>query len=166
MQVQCFAQTKITVGEMKGKYEIFTIFKLDNSLYSSIPRIGIYSKSNKYSNGIPYSKAEKDPHFLPMNPKKDIHVDDDAIKSIVYAVLNKKLAALKVNKENMNIIIVFELNGKLSDIGFTLNANTLITLEEIESIDLQLREKIKATFTGKEYLQYTAINYYPHTIVF
>src|ERR1700744_1829572 len=92
VQSACYAQTRLVPGELKGKSEAFNIYKLDNISSSSIVRIGIDSKNNKYNNGIPYSKGQKDPHFLPMNPKKDIHVDDDALKQIVYSVLNKKLA--------------------------------------------------------------------------
>jgi len=39
-------------------------------------------------------------------------------------------------------------------------------LEDIEQIDIRLRSAITATFTGKEYLQYTAISYTPRVIVF
>ena len=165
IQSACYAQTRLVPGELKGKSETFNIDNVSIQV-NGIKRIGIDSKSNKYNNGIPYSKAEKDPRFLPMNFERDIHVDNDAIKEIVYTVLSKKLAALKANKEDMNIIFKFEPSGKLTDLGYTLKANTLITLEEIESIDLQLREKIKATFTGKQYLQYIAIMYNPRAIEF
>ena len=165
--LQCSAQTKLTPGEIKGKHDTFIIKQIDQSLMmDTIKRIVVYSKSNLYNNGIPYSKVEKDRSFLPMNPKRDMHVNNDAIKQIVYNVLNNKLDALKHNKEIMNIILKFHPDGQITDIGLGLHENTLITLQEIEDIDRQLRVNIKATFTGKQYLQYIAINYDVPGIIF
>jgi len=161
----CSAQARLTPGELKGKLGTFIIKKLDEP-FDTTKHIVVYSKSNKYNNGVPYSKAEKDPQFLPMNPKKDTHVNNEAINQIVYSVLNKKLDALKRNKEQMNLIFDFEPDGKLTDISFGLNENTLITLQDIEEIDRQLRASIKATFTGKQYLRYIAISYYVPSITF
>jgi hypothetical protein len=165
IHVYGIAQTKLTPGELKGKYETFIVQDLDEP-YNTEKSILVYSKSNKYNNGIPYSAAEKDPRFLPMHPKREMHINIDSIKQIVYTVLNKKLSELKINKESMNILLKFEPNGNLTDIGFSLHQNTLITLEDIEAIDRQLRVTIKATFTGTQYSKYIAINYNPPVIVF
>jgi hypothetical protein len=165
--MQCSAQTRLTTGKIKGKHATFIVYQLQSSLMmDTIKRIGVDSKNNKYNNGIPYSKAEKDRRFLPMNPKKDIHINNDAIKQIILGVLGNKLDAMKRNKEEMSLILKFEPDGKLTDIGFTLHENTLISIQNIEEIDHQLRASIKATFTGKQYLQYIAINYYPPLIIF
>jgi len=165
--IQCSAQTRLTPGEIKGRYETFVVFKIKQ--FDSVKRVGVYSKSNKYNNGIPYSEAERNQYhapFIPMNPKKDVHVNNDAVKQIVYSILAKKLDALKQNKEEIDLIFAFEPNGKLVDISFTLHENTVITLPDVENIDRQLRASIKAAFTGKQYLQYVAINYYMPSITF
>jgi|SRR6185312_16212931 len=161
--ITCFAQTKLAPGEIKGAHSTFIISNIGP--FGGVRDIAVYSKSNKYNNGIPRSEKEKARHFLPMH-NTDIHVNNDAIKQIVYDVLNQKLAALKQNKEQINLITNFEPNGKLTGISFGLHENTLITLEDIEKIDRQLRQNIRATFTGKEYLQYVAITYNVPLIVF
>lgn len=166
--IQCTAQTRLTPGEIKGKHDTFIIDKIQQFAFDKMAHIGVYSKSNKYNNGIPRSKAEIEQgrRFLPMDLKRDIHVNNDAIKQIVYDVLSKKLDALKKNKEDINLIFHFEPNGNLTDISFILPENTLISLQDIEEIDRRMRANIKATFSGKQYLQYIAINYNPPTIVF
>ena|ERR1700744_6436969 len=83
IQSACYAQTRLVPGELKGKSETFNIDNVSIQV-NGIKRIGIDSKSNKYKNGIPRSTAEKDPRFLPMDFVRDIHVDNDAIKQIVY----------------------------------------------------------------------------------
>lgn len=160
----CNAQQKIIPGEIKGSTDTFIVSKVQQ--FDSAKHIGIYSKSNKYNKGIPYSRAEKSGAFLPMNPKTDIHVDNNAIKQIIFDVLNKKLEALHDNKEHINLILKFEPTGKMTDIIFDIKDGSLINIQEIEKIDHQLRAKVKATFTGKQYLQYVAINYYPPNISF
>ena len=158
-----YTQTRLTPGEIKGKHYTFIINKLRQ--IDTIKYIDVYSKSNKYNSGIPRSEKEKAPHFLHMHDR-DIHVNNDNVKQIVLNVLNKKLPALKQNKEQMTIIITLEPDGKLTDVSFTLRENTLVTLEDIEAIDRQLKANIKATFTGNQYKQYIAMDYYPPVIVF
>jgi hypothetical protein len=166
--IQCSAQTRLIPGEMKGKDETFIIDKIQQFASDKIAQIGVYSKGNKYNSGIPYSKAqiELGRRFLPINPKRDVHVNNAAVKQIVYGVLSKQLDALKQNREDIDFLFVFEPNGTLVDISYILPENTLISLQDIEEIDLLLRANIKATFTGKQYLQYIAINYHPPIIVF
>jgi len=163
--IQSFAQTELIPGEIKGKHDTFIVSRL-NTPWDTVKYIGIDNKRNKYNKGIPYSEAQKDRRFLPMNPKKDIHVNNDAVKQIVYSVLSSKQHILKQNKEKMNLTFIFEPNGKLTDIGFTLHENTAINIQDIEEIDKQLRASIKVTFTGSKYLKYIAINYYMPPIVF
>jgi hypothetical protein len=165
--IPCSAQTRLVAGEMKAKHDTFIVKEIDSKLLmDSIKRIVVYSKSNLYNKGIPYSEAEKNRRFLPMNPKKDTHVDNGAVKQIVYNVLNNKLSALKKNAETMDLILVFHPDGKLTDVAFGLRENTLVTLQDIEEIDRRLRTEIKASFTGKQYAYYIAINYYIPTIIF
>ncbi len=153
IKLQSSAQTRLMPGEMKGKHDTFIIHKLKP--FDSVNYIVVYSKGNKYNNGIPSPKV---PHFIPMS-YLDTHVDNKTIKQIVYTVLNKKLAALKQNKETMTTNFDFYPNGQICDASFGLHENTLITLQDIEEIDQELRATLKATFTGKQYLQYEVIYY-------
>jgi hypothetical protein len=156
--IQSSAQTRLTPGEIKGKHDTFIVYELDSSLMmDTIKRIGVNSKSNKYSKGIPYPKIK---HPLPINQNTDIHVDKNAVRQIINEVLNVKLGALKRNKENIDVAFDFYPNGAIADVGYTLRKNTVITLQDIEEVDQRLRSTIKATFTGRAYLQYEAI-YYP-----
>jgi hypothetical protein len=155
---KCSAQTRLIPGEIKGKHDTFIIQKYPKP-FDTINNIVISSKKNKYNNGIPYTAAEKSGKFVPMHLKTDIQVDNGAIKQIVFAVLGEKLNSLKNNKEVMSYILYFKHDGQISDISFGLHKNTLITLQEIEEIDRRLRTTVKATFTGKAYLQYEVVNY-------
>lgn len=89
----------------------------------------------------------------------DIHIDFDQIKQIAYNVLKPKWKDLKNNSEKMNILLVLKQDGSMWDVSFGLNENTLVTAEEIEQIDSKIRSGVRATFTGKRYLQYEAISY-------
>jgi len=156
---KCSAQTRLMPGILKGKHDTFVVEKL--KLADSL--IVVYSKGNKYVNGLPRPKV---PHFLPMG-RFDVHVDNNAIKQLIYSALKTKLADLKKNKESIITNFDFYPNGQISDISFGLHENTLVTLQDIEDIDQKLRVTVKATFTGKAYLQYEAIYYSQSpTIVF
>lgn len=161
-----YAQTKLLPGKLKGKYHSYIVSKIPKNIGDTGKFIGIENKVNKYPTGIPYSVEEKKRTFLPMDPKKDIHVDNNIIKQVVLSVLNYKLEALKKNKETLSIIFVFEPSGKLTDIGFFPKEKTIISLEDIENIDTKLRQTVKVTFTGTQYKYYIGINCYPPDIVF
>ena len=154
--IQSSAQTRLIPGELKGKQDTFIIQKLDEP-WDTIKYIIVSSKSNKYSQGIPRPKVR---HLLPVNQNMDIHVDKNAVKQIIDEVLSQKLAALHKGKEKIDVAFDFHPNGELTDISYGLRENTLITLQDIEEIDQRLRSAIRATFTGRAYLQYEAI-YYP-----
>jgi hypothetical protein len=87
----CSAQTRLTPGELKGKHDSFIVEKYPKP-FDTIKNIGVSSKKNKYNKGIPYSAAEKARNFVPMS-HLDIHVDNAAVKQIVYDVLSNKLTA-------------------------------------------------------------------------
>jgi len=160
--ITCAAQTRLTPGEIKGKHETFTIHLFKSMTTDTQKLLVVYSKSNKYNKGIPRAK---NPNAIPYNPKTDVHVNNDSIRSIIYRVLNN-IDELKKNKEEMGLIFAFELNGDLTQITFSLHGNTLITLQQIEEIDKQLRANVKASFTGKWYSQFPVIDYHPPKIIF
>jgi hypothetical protein len=160
---QCEAQTPLVPGEIKGKYETFIINELKPLASDSLKFIDVSSRSNKYDNGMPQPHVR---NLLPVS-KQDIHVDNDAIKQIVYTVLTGKLAALKKNGEILYLNIKFLQNGNITDLSYTLHENTIITLQDIETIDRQLRMNVKAKFTGVQYHQYEVIYYQqPPSFVF
>jgi hypothetical protein len=163
---QCSAQTKLTPGEIKGKHDTFVIHLLKPVGMDTNKLLVIYSKSNKYNNGVPYPKREKNKPFIPIDVKRDIHINDVAVKQIIYQALTNKLAALNQNKEIIRVIFDFKPEGNITDIIFSLHGNTMIDLQDIEKIDQQLRANIRATFTRKEYLQYEVINYVEPQIIF
>ena len=148
----CSAQTRLSPGRINAKHGTFIINKHDKRSFETHTKIVIYSESNKYNNGLPRPRTH---NAIPINPK-DIHENIDDVKPIVYGILNKKLDALKQAHEEMYILINFKTTGEVADIVFSLNENTVVTLEEIEEIDLKLRANIKVTFTGKVYLQHEA----------
>ena len=114
----------------------------------------VSAASNKYDKGIPYPKK---PIPFPINPR-DIHVNKQDVKPIIYNVLYNDPSNLRRNKEIIDIDFIFKPNGEVTDIVFGLRENTLITIQEIEDIDQQLRANIKATFTGTRQLQYEAFD--------
>lgn len=138
--LRCPAQSKLVPGEIKAAKDTFVVFKIPQ--FDSTRHIGIYSKSNKFKNGVPYSSEEKSKTFLPMNPKKEMHVDFNAIKQIIYSVLNKKMDALEKNKEQISLTCEFEPSGKMVDATFNLKKNTLINISEIEKIDHMLKASV------------------------
>lgn len=151
---QCVAQNKLRAGEIKGNREVFVVKPATPLLNQPETSIIVSSKRNKYDKGIPFPK---DPKALPMNKKTDMKVDTGAIRVIVFNILSKKLPLLKQNHEKLAIDLIFEPSGQLTDVGFVLNKNTAITAEELERIDLKLREDIKAKFSGKYYLNEVAM---------
>lgn len=154
-----YAQTKLTPGDLKGKNYAFHIDTIQKFYGDTVGHFGVYNKINKYLNGIPRSEEEKKPTFLPMNQQKDVHVDLNMIKQTIFTVLNNKLSSLKNNKETLDYSLVFDPNGTLLNIDYILKNNTLISLEDIETIDTRLRQSIKVSFTGTQFKYYTAISY-------
>lgn len=149
------AQSKLTPWHIKGLNQTFDVKKFKMLPTDTQSFISVYSSNNKYINGIPYSG---NPHLLPIG-KNDIHVDTSAIKRIIAGALVTKTKDLKNNREKMDIILYFNKDGKIIDAYFFLKANTIINAGEMEEIDKRFKENIRATFTGKAYLQYDVINY-------
>jgi hypothetical protein len=74
--ITCAVQTRLTPGEIKGKHETFIIYWLPPLAGNIQGLLSVYSKSNKYNNGMAYPK---DPNFVPMSIL-DKHVNNEAIK--------------------------------------------------------------------------------------
>jgi hypothetical protein len=152
LYIQCSAQKPIALGEVKGKQTTFVVNELKP--FNSEKNIIIYSKNNKYNNGVPYPKNPS----LPPLPLRYVTVNKADVKPIVYDILKQKIDLLQRNKETIAVHVLFKTTGEVADISFTLHENTLITIQEIEEIDKQLRSKIKASFTGKQYFEYEVIS--------
>jgi hypothetical protein len=115
------------------------------------------------SKGIPYPK---NPRAFPIL-RSDIHADTAKARQLVLTILQKKLGALKHNKEIMDIDVVFEQDGTLRDLSYIrVNKNTLITPNEIEQIEQKLKAEIRVRYTGKDNLDHVAISYEFPRIVF
>jgi hypothetical protein len=159
---KCSAQIRLVPGESKVGKEIFIIHAIPSMAMDTQKYIVVSSKSNLYNNGIPFSK---DLRHIPMNPR-NIHINSTQVDNLIYQAFGTKLNALKDRKETLGIIFIFKPDGSIVDVSFSLHYNTIITLEDIEAIDKALRANIKATFTGREYLQQEAISGDIKTIVF
>lgn len=152
--INCKAQKRLEAGKVTVKNHTFSVTAYQSVVKGSPRAIVISNIENKYRNGIPSPK----PGLIPMG-LHDIHIDFDQIKQIAYNVLKPKWKDLKNNSEKMNILLVLKQDGSMWDVSFGLNENTLVTAEEIEQIDSKIRSGVRATFTGKRYLQYEAISY-------
>ncbi len=150
---RCVAQTKIQEGEIKAKHASYSVKKSTMDFGKGHPYF-IFSSKNKYEHGIPRPKSGAFPIL-----KSDFHVNEVQIKEIVYNELTNKLKELHNHNESLSIYFVFETNGELTDTYYTLQENTLITSQEIDAIDNRLRAEIRATFTGRDYQNYKAVNY-------
>ncbi len=150
---QCAAQTKIQDGEIKAKHATYSVKKSTTDFGKGKP-FHIFSLKNKYEHGIPRPRAGALPIL-----KSDFHVNEDQIKTIVYDVLGNKIKELHNHNETFSVWFVFETTGELTDINYSLQENTIITTQEIDAIDVRLRAEVKATFTGRDYQNYKAVNY-------
>jgi len=101
----------------------------------------------------------KNPNAFPVL-KSDIHIDTNLIKQTFLGILSKKTAtAIMANKEKIGFIFGFAPTGEILRIHYLLQANPPITANDIVKIDEALKAKVKATFTGKDYLDYYFISY-------
>lgn len=147
----CYAQTQLPEGKVKGKHDTFKIHH-DEHAYNNQKFVYIFSEKNKYPNGIPAGKNEID------LSRKDVHIDQNLIETIIRDVLRDKINALHRRHETIGGILKFEISGNLTDISFSVHEGSIITPAEIEAIDNRLRAEVRATFTGKAYLTHIVIS--------
>jgi len=145
----CSAQTKLQKGHFtfKGK------------------TVGISDKYGRFSARVVGDHDDK-AYPPPKNPnafpvlKSDIHIDFDLVKEIILKIIEKKTAtALITNREKIGFGFGFAPTGEILGIHYLLQANTSITAHDIVIIDEALKAKVKASFTGKDYLDYYIISY-------
>ncbi len=145
------AQDKFVEGKMTIDGTSFEI---------SFPRtenMVVSSSLPKYKNGYSLPKSPTPP--LPIRDG-DMKVDTLTDRKIIYKALEGKLEKLKMNDEQLTIRYVFGQDGNVLDISsYSLSKNTLISPKELAQIDKCLRENVKATFNGREYLEFPAIRY-------
>ncbi|MFD2556314.1 hypothetical protein [Sphingobacterium tabacisoli] len=74
----------------------------------------------------------------------------------------RKIEALNNTKERLMLTFYFAPDGKILDLTFGVKTGTLLTLDEIASIDRDLRDQYRATFSsinnGHKHLYWIAIN--------
>ncbi|RZK41250.1 MAG: hypothetical protein EOO90_11780 [Pedobacter sp.] len=149
----CFAQHTLKEGEYQYDGKTFKVKKtiyLDRTLIT-IRALGQFE--DKPTPGL------KDPNGLPMG-KKQVHFDIEAVKGIVNNTLRGKFGELQRNKDGMTLSFHFwQRDGSIESISYRLNGSSLITVKEIAAIDKQIKENIRATFSGKEHQNYTLIQY-------
>jgi len=118
-------------------------------------RIAVISNLPQYKNGYSLPNGQTQP--LMVRPS-DIKVDTVVDRKIFYEVLKNKLKKLRINDETITVYYVFGQDGDVVDISFyILPRNTVITLRELALIDKRLREEVKASFKGPDYLNWPVI---------
>jgi hypothetical protein len=155
----CSAQNQLSEGKVKGRRDSFKVHHVKYN-FTKQADVLIYSDKNKYNNGIPYGKNEMELGV------KDVHIDQALIKKIMIDVLHDKLNLLHKHQEKISGILKFDLSGNVTDVGFSICENSIITIAELETIDNRLRAELKATYTGKAYLTHVAISGGFENIVF
>ena len=147
----CYAQNKYPQGISKIKGEQFRISNsgLENDL------IVVCNLKNKYALGGPNPENPNAPEYK----REDIHFDVPAAKAIIHMVLQGKKEKLQQNEDFVHVDLIFKRSGKLSDVAYAVKKNTLITLADIAEIDAQLRNTLRATFTGNAYKEHRIFNY-------
>lgn len=156
----CTAQ-KLTPGLLKINNKRFKVSqsRLKNPVNE---KIILTNMDYKYAEVSP---KVKNLSAFPMQ-KKDIHFDIAKVKELIYHIVSNKLSILKSKKETLALQFIFDQNGNLKDIGYILFRKTALDLKDINEIDANLKQKIKASYSGTDYLQYEEINYSYPTIVF
>jgi len=114
----------------------------------------VTSQLPQYRNGYGLPKTTTTLAVRPGDMKVDTVVD----REIFYEVLKDKLKNLRTNGEKITIFYVFGQDGDIVDIeGYFLPRNTVITPRELALIDKRLREEVKASFKGPDYLNWPMI---------
>ncbi|WP_293786035.1 hypothetical protein [uncultured Pedobacter sp.] len=159
----CYAQQIIRAGIYEFNGKRFKVKDLDFKSYNGKNIIIIGNPDYKYQNTPP--PLPKVEHPFPMQ-KKDIQINNDKIRKIIFDVLKENLEKLKKNDENISLSFDLSQNGQILSIGYSLNQKTFISIEDIAEIDKRIKDEIKVNFTGTDYLQYDVISYSMPTILF
>lgn len=149
----CFAQTALKEGQ--HTYDGKT-FDVKRHTYLERTSISVSAIGRFYDKRPP---LPKDPNGLPVK-KKDVHFDIEKVKGIVNNVLASKRDELNRNNDRIDLSFAFlKQDGSIEYISYFLNGNTLIKLEDIAKIDMEIKRNVKATYTGNEHANFYLINY-------
>ncbi|MCZ4224541.1 hypothetical protein [Pedobacter rhodius] len=159
----CYAQKAIQADLYKINGKRFKVTDYGAAANSDKIRIGINNPDYKYENVPPPLPKVEFPY--PMQ-KKDIHLDNDKVKKIIFEVLKSKLKYLKINSEILSLSFSLSENGTVLNINYFLNQKTYISVKDIAEIDERIKSEIRVNFTGVDYLQYYVINYSMPAIFF
>jgi len=152
----CSAQKAIKADIFKVNGKRFKVTDYGSAPNSNKVQIGIRGLDYKYENTRPPLPKVEFPY--PMQ-KKDIHLDNDKVKKIIFDVLKPKLKHLKVNSEILSLSFSISENGTVLNISYFLNQKTYISVRDIAEIDKRIKDEIRVNFTGTDYLQYYVISY-------
>ena len=147
----CIAQSKLTSGRFNINGVFFIVKQSeygDKSTYS-------IRADWKYGNVYPGPKIANP---LPIG-KENIHFDIEKLNNIFYDKVAYKRDKLTKAKVTIGLSIDFEEDGSVALARYHISSGTAISLQEIAAIDKQIKETIKATFTGPSYVDYYVIPY-------
>jgi len=148
------AQTKLQKGRFTINEKTINIDKIDMANGKALFCARILGEYENKHYPLP-----KNPNAFPVLIS-DIHIDTNLIKQTFLAALNNKLArAITADNNRVGLDITFAQNGKIQIITFYFEEGIKITTNDIVAIDNALKAKVKATFTGKDYLDYYFISY-------
>lgn len=83
---------------------------------------------------------------LPSYYVKPVPTNEAVWHQLVFSVLgSQRIAALKQNKDRLDITFYFKPNGEIYYMTFMLKNNSIFTLQEIVNIERELLQKYKAT---------------------
>ncbi|WP_129714754.1 hypothetical protein [Pedobacter sp. SYP-B3415] len=110
---------------------------------------------DKYDKGFPKSKVDA---FRVR--KEDIHFSEEQVREIVAKTFRSKIKNVGHSMVIIAVNIKFEQDGRVASIIYSVSDKfAVVTIEDLATIDKELREDLKATFSGKDYLDHQIISY-------
>ena len=147
----CMAQSKLTSGRFNINGVFFIVKQSENGDKSTYSIRADW----KYGNVYPGAKIANP---LPIG-KENIHFDIEKLNNIFYDKVAYKRDKLTKAKVTIGLSIDFEEDGLVALARYHISSGTAISLQEIATIDKQIKTTIKATFTGPSYVDYNVIPY-------
>jgi hypothetical protein len=155
MTMACFsvqAQTQIKGDSVKGDSSTFDIIQPDPA--SRYGKLTVYNHINQKSGTLTGKE------FKPTREEIDAKmVDPDGINKSFQAVFTKARIQALLPEKSLSIIFYLTKDKKVSEIAFRLDPKTLITVQELELLEKQL--KANCSFTFIDYSDTTSLDYAP-----
>ena len=152
----CYAQKSISLGVRRVNGKKFEVKATEIQIGKGKPGVIVFNADYEYNYKAP--PLPKGPHPFPMQ-MKDIHMENDKVKSIVISVLRYKMQVLKERSETLRLLFSLDQRGAPKNISYSMAQQTSISLKDISEIDEKMKKQVRASFTGTDYLQYNVIHY-------